>query len=147
MADVIRIETGLLCDDIRREDNGKMILIGVYGRNLVPSSFPATFVISCLVIGVTEQMKETSLDFRAIFDGNVVWEAQGSSKADYLGKTLIPLQNILVTANAPGRLEIAAKEGDGDWEPFTFLPIERPPAPPNPSQKQPLSARSFPPSL
>jgi len=31
-----------MCDDIRREDNGKLLLIGVYGQSIAVPQFPAT---------------------------------------------------------------------------------------------------------
>lgn len=36
----------VFCDDIRREDSGKLILVGVYMDDLVPSSVPSTFPLS-----------------------------------------------------------------------------------------------------
>lgn len=39
-----RAET-VFCDDIRVEANGKHILVGVYGVDLVPSALPAVFPI------------------------------------------------------------------------------------------------------
>jgi hypothetical protein len=36
----LRFDTTILCDDIRREDTGKLILIGVYQTNIVASHFP-----------------------------------------------------------------------------------------------------------
>lgn len=45
----------VFCDDIRREDNGKMILIGVYMDDLVPSSIPLTFPLSLWVTFKSEE--------------------------------------------------------------------------------------------
>jgi hypothetical protein len=39
----------IFCDDIRREDNGKELLIGVYSGNLVISHLPAHLVLSVWV--------------------------------------------------------------------------------------------------
>ena len=36
----------VFCDEIRREDNGKPILIGVYTDDLVPGTLPALFPLS-----------------------------------------------------------------------------------------------------
>lgn len=36
----IKVQT-IYCDDIRKEENGKLIFIGVYTGDLVPESFPA----------------------------------------------------------------------------------------------------------
>ena len=39
----------IFCDDIRVEDNGKFILIGVYGSDLVPGRMPNQFPLSIFV--------------------------------------------------------------------------------------------------
>lgn len=36
----------VFCDDIRTENNGKHILIGVYGSDLVPGAMPSAFPIA-----------------------------------------------------------------------------------------------------
>lgn len=41
----IEIRT-VFCDDIRHEDNGKLILIGVYTADLVPAQLPGNFPLS-----------------------------------------------------------------------------------------------------
>lgn len=37
----VKIAYAILCDDVRREDNGKNIFIGVYANDIVFPSFPA----------------------------------------------------------------------------------------------------------
>ena|ERR1700733_4642203 len=46
------IRNVIVCDDIRREDNGKLILIGVYSDQILIDSFPAvlTFTIYCEIM-------------------------------------------------------------------------------------------------
>src|SRR5512139_3475912 len=36
----LEVETVVLCDDIRQEANGKYLLVGVYGSNIVVRRFP-----------------------------------------------------------------------------------------------------------
>lgn len=36
----------VFCDDIRQEASGKEILIGVYGSDIIPTSLPATILLS-----------------------------------------------------------------------------------------------------
>lgn len=40
----------IFCDDIRTEQNGKKLLIGVYTGRLVPSSFPFGSKLSILIV-------------------------------------------------------------------------------------------------
>lgn len=44
-------ETAILCDQVRREDNGKLILIGVYGGDILVDSYPATLGLTAYVEG------------------------------------------------------------------------------------------------
>lgn len=37
---------GIICDDIRREDNGKLLVIGAYDGGFVPGSIPSQFPLS-----------------------------------------------------------------------------------------------------
>jgi hypothetical protein len=45
----------VLCDDVRREDNGKFMLIGLFetiGTSKFPASHPALFVVNCWIKGL-----------------------------------------------------------------------------------------------
>lgn len=45
------IETAVLCDQVRREDNGKLILIGVYAGGVLLNSYPTTLSLAGYVEG------------------------------------------------------------------------------------------------
>jgi hypothetical protein len=45
----LKLVCGIVCDDIRREDNGKEIIIGVYSGSIVVPQFPATLLLSLWV--------------------------------------------------------------------------------------------------
>jgi hypothetical protein len=50
----------IFCDDIRREDNGKLIYIGVYGADmLIPGPFPALLPTFCALTTYREAPGET----------------------------------------------------------------------------------------
>ena len=38
--EIIAIPTAIVCDDIRREDNGKEFLVGVYSADIIPMAMP-----------------------------------------------------------------------------------------------------------
>ena len=45
----------VLCDDVRREDNGKFILMGLFetiGSKVFPATHPAVFVMNCWCSGL-----------------------------------------------------------------------------------------------
>ena len=40
-----KVNNIVICDDVRREDNGKHILVGVYGADIVPGALPGGIVL------------------------------------------------------------------------------------------------------
>lgn len=44
--------SGTFCDDVRREDNGKLLLIGCYNSNMIVREFPFTPARLCLHFNV-----------------------------------------------------------------------------------------------
>jgi hypothetical protein len=42
----LKIISVLICDDVRREENGKEILIGVYSGDIIVTRFPAAMALT-----------------------------------------------------------------------------------------------------
>jgi hypothetical protein len=64
MPELYMVRSVIICDDIRREDNGKEILIGVYAGSIIFRSVPvrlATFGIRLEVLGSKARYNETGL--------------------------------------------------------------------------------------
>lgn len=53
----------IVCDDIRREDNGKFILIGVYPELIMLHMFPAQIVLSMWLQFRLHIFEKTTLEF------------------------------------------------------------------------------------
>lgn len=53
-----------MCDDVRREDNGKFILIGLFeaiGANAFPISHPTLYVVNCWCSGLGTFKQKTRI--------------------------------------------------------------------------------------
>jgi len=62
---MIKIEMALLCDEVRREDNGKLIIIGVYTPGMELAEFPAN-IAPCVWIKFAPLGKEDmNIEIRA----------------------------------------------------------------------------------
>lgn len=59
----------VFCDDIRREDNGKMLLIGVYTEGVAVVAFPAGFSISVWLKLTGLPLGDSALSFRLMVNG------------------------------------------------------------------------------
>ena len=51
-----KVRYGIVCDDLRIEDNGKQILIGIYNGGIVLNSFPAPTMLLTLWCDVEQTM-------------------------------------------------------------------------------------------
>ena len=69
-----KIEYAIVCDDVRREDNGKFIIIGAYGSDIQVSSIPANLRLSLLVAVRSEIEHQTLVSVRVNQDGKEIFE-------------------------------------------------------------------------
>jgi hypothetical protein len=117
MSKPYRVATALLCDDVRIEEGGKPMIIGISSPVIGFTKFPAkprvwvVPIIDALEIGVYP------LSFRIVNEaGEKVFEADGAFDADeILNGTVAPLGPFTIPLEGPGsfRLE-AGSEGDFD---------------------------------
>ena len=61
-----RLQQTLLCDDVRREDNGKQILIGIYGNDVLLPGFPANITLCLWMRFTAPTEKQYSLEFSVV---------------------------------------------------------------------------------
>ena len=112
----------LVCDDIRREDNGKAILIGVYYGDIVVSQFPISMRLNYWLQGrVRPNAKPGTAQFKIEVRGQadeentpVLIEATIEVPPPKATSGIMVLQSVPFTANSPGRLVISMQE-DGEW--------------------------------
>jgi hypothetical protein len=61
------IEYTLLCEDVRREDNGKLLLIGMFANSILLPSFPIGLRLR-VVVRIHPKVHECPLNFRIAMD-------------------------------------------------------------------------------
>lgn len=64
MSKPIKFDSVIVCDDIRREDNGKALLIGVYAGDILVPRFPAAMQLSFYIIGSARKGVAATMEFR-----------------------------------------------------------------------------------
>jgi hypothetical protein len=118
----VDIRSVVVCDDVRREDNGKALLIGVYVGAILLPKFPAPMRLAFYFLGIGKEPRSGSLDFRiqhTLSNGEspaIVAKAEISeAEAAEVGRA-----HALVFAGVPfnfdqqTELVISVKE-NGDW--------------------------------
>jgi hypothetical protein len=101
---------------VRRDDSGKLILVGVYGTNILVAKFPATLAL-CLVLSV-EAIKSTEFDIeiRVRIGDRTIAVGSGSISSNSPDWTLINIGRIIVPdLKEAGVLNFQVKIEEGQW--------------------------------
>lgn len=121
MSEALRVKSTLLCDSIRREDNGKLLLIGVYPGDILFASYPATFsgyilsLITASVDGPTPcQLKIEIGD--SVVNSATVDLVFARGREEYIG---LP---VMFAAESPGMVVISIKVSSYDWQELLRIP-------------------------
>lgn len=112
-----RVRAAILCDDVRQEDNGKGLLIGVYGRQLLAGQRPTMIGLNLqLAFDVDADQNEVELRMRALSER--VQKLTLNAVRGYC--TLSIGLNIALTEPRQLRVDIRNPEGAwlecGEWD-------------------------------
>lgn len=65
----IDIKQVLVCDDVRREDNGKLLIIGMYIGDILLAKFPETLKVSFWLQGINRpEVVDREVEFKVTLD-------------------------------------------------------------------------------
>ncbi len=110
----LKLEHMIICDDIRKEANGKLILIGVYSGDILLSRVPAPFSPAIYLTGKGYTVKNTGFDFKVVvpgseFEGRLNLEVS-SGREFAINIPAAPLQIL-----QPGELKFQYRLAGGRW--------------------------------
>lgn len=109
------ITTVVLCEDIRREVNGKDILIGVYGGNIEVAHFPATISIAYWMNMVPAAIGDLSISFRVSLLGKKPFGLTLKGHANSTDESSLSLPSIVVEVEEKNTLILEMKTSEG-WK-------------------------------
>ena len=130
----VDIKSAILCDDIRREDNGKMLFIGVYVGEILVAEFPVALRLTWVLFGKHQKTASHDMEFRVSYDTHT--EKPKSLQArtatdpalDDQAEVSLILPNAVLTFQEPTALTVSVKEGDQWRDILTKKVVLRPPA-------------------
>ena len=78
----LSVETVVVCDDVRHEDTGKTILVGVYNHNIALKSFPSPAAFQVWVQLRVEGARKGKIPigFRLLRDEKLLFRAKANIK-------------------------------------------------------------------
>jgi hypothetical protein len=118
----INIDFALVCDEVRREDNGKILIIGIYPYDIIVMNFPVDFALTVAVSVNIDAPVKTNFELKLSHDGKLIGTGKGHfrlEKSSIIWFPKMPLQNI----SGPGELQFEVRFGDDEWKPLRKLPI------------------------
>jgi hypothetical protein len=122
------IETAVLCDDIRQERNGKYLLIGVYGGNIIVRSFPTDLQLALWVLARPKTLGRAQVRIRVIgpqqntlVEGGLEFELKDPARATIMALPGLPLQ---IQSVGELRFEMASSSDKDEWLPVKTVTVE-----------------------
>jgi hypothetical protein len=95
----------LVCDDIRTEDNGKPMLIGVYSGDILVPDFPANLVLA-LFIGIRLPVGETAIEVKLSVGNRVGPEIEFTVEGPVGGTFYLPTPKMPLSFNESEPLNV-----------------------------------------
>jgi hypothetical protein len=120
--------SAIFCDDIRREDNGKELLLGVYSGSLQVPILPAPVMLSVWVPFERSGIGKVPIEFRLLGpDDRMVGYGTielNFAESDYTVGSL-PLRGLAAMLVRPGEITFQLRQHDESWTTLRKLPVEK----------------------
>ena len=112
-----RLMNAVFCEDIRREDNGKDMLLGVYSGDIVVARCPTRVGMSLWLqyVSAPSVKGETGIDLRLRFDGHEKAVHQIGLPFMEEGETTLALRGMPIAIDGSGVLLLEHRLPGQDW--------------------------------
>lgn len=121
---MLKVRYAIVCDEVRREDNGKILLIGVYGTAIFVKKFPVTLALA-LMLGVdADEPVNTDIHFRATLGGQVIKTGRGHLEIPDIGlNNLLAIPKMPLPLKEEGTLAFELSVDGEKWDSLIALPV------------------------
>lgn len=119
----VEIAFAILCEGVRREDNGKLFAYGMFGNNVLLPSFPALLELCLLLRIMPVAPGEHDLHFKVMVSDQEVVKFGGKVKSidgspETTATPIFPVQ-----IESPGTLSFAASDDGENWATVLSMPV------------------------
>ena len=124
----MKIHTAILCDEVRKEDNGKLFFLGVYPIDVLVYGFP-TIIDPVLWVQLYMSRKgKVKLDFRVQKDKKNIRFFEASMKVkDHLRPVAIVLPPLPIEIDDDCILSYQVREKNKQWKTIKKFPVKKHP--------------------
>lgn len=124
----VKLDTLIVCDDIRREDNGKLFVIGMYPSNIGVPKMPS--VLNLCLFTTFKPIKngkaQITIEIRNSWsDKKLVakTEIESNTATEAFDSYIAVLPNMLLQVEKAGEISIYLKFDDAEWELVKQYPV------------------------
>ena len=126
----LHVKAAIVCDDIRQEQNGKLLAIGIYAGDILLDSFPASLILNWLLLAELTSENDTvsQLEVRIAFNQDTDQPQIAMGKVEFQSTPhgsrdlLIKLPNVGLQFTKATDLILSVKEGD-EWREVSRMQI------------------------
>lgn len=120
------MEFVLLCDQIRQENNGKLIAIGIYGGDILVTEFPSVIPVALLVRLKTKSEGPYRIEVRYLLDGALIAGFESQMTVSPGSEVMGSLPEFPLHIPHAGKMVVQARDVPGaDWQALASIPIKR----------------------
>lgn len=124
----MKIENAIVCDEVRKEDNKKHLIIGVYPNNILVAKFPATLAPVLWTQIYLDQEKETDIEYRVKQDDNKILVAgSGVVPKSPLQPATFTLPHAVLEIQKACVLVFQIREKGKRWKTLKKIPVQKQP--------------------
>jgi Family of unknown function (DUF6941) len=124
----------IVCDDVRIENNGKHIVIGVFSESINVPQFPANIRVAQFLIFTTSGQGDASIDLQVRFPGASVFptihleaHVAGPMKPHQMQNVALP--PVVIGIAEAGEMSVFYKIEDEDWRILRSVGVALAPSP------------------
>ena len=120
---------GIVCDDVRREDNGKELILGVYSGSILVPTFPSNLMLSFWAQYQASAAGHSVMDARVLSaQRTTLVQLKLNIDVSDVGCGSIYLPPLPIQVQSHGELHWQIKQEGQDWETIKSIPVVTPTA-------------------
>ncbi len=124
----MKIHNAIICDQVRKEDTGKHILLGVYPIDALVPDFPTKIVLVLWLQFYVDRNGEFALEFRIQKDKKNISSTKATMNVkDHLPPVTIALPLAPIEIDGECTLSFQIREKNKRWQTVKELPVKKQP--------------------
>ena len=122
-----KVISGFLCDEVRREANGKMFAIGVYGSRIYVHGFPSAIGLTGMINVLFSELGDQQFKVRAMVGGILKSEVTVAVSPNWIGSDWLPIPFGPLSVEGETDIRLDWLMPNGKWRYFASVPVEQDP--------------------